>query len=172
MFVCASPKGRANKPFCSGIGFGDWALAGMDETRNVGGLRAQGALHTAVTLCLFTDRRISDDHPLRWLVEDDPRGWWGDGVDVRTDLGEDELGSLLWVLERAPLTVDIERWAKALAEEALTPLIRQGVANRSEVTATAVRARDRMTMEVVLFGQDGKDKYRQQFEIVWKQATA
>jgi hypothetical protein len=34
----------------------------------------------------------------------DPRGWWGDGADVRTDLGETERGLLRWLLARASLS--------------------------------------------------------------------
>lgn len=86
-------------------GDADWAIADATETQNRGGLRAQAALHTAIVLALFTDRRIPDQHPLRkYVAGDDPRGWWGNGADVRADLGEEELGSLLWVFERAVLT--------------------------------------------------------------------
>ena len=86
-------------------GVADWALADPDETQNLGGLRSKAALHSAVVLSLFTDKRIAEDHPLRYLVaSDDPLGWWGYGSDVRADLHETELGSLLWVFERSVLT--------------------------------------------------------------------
>ena len=77
-------------------GFADWAYADRSEASNRGGLQAQAALQTAVILCLFTDRYCPPDHPLAFLLEgDDPRGWWGDGVDVARDQGEAPLGSLL-----------------------------------------------------------------------------
>jgi phage gp46-like protein len=58
-------------------GVADWALADPDETQNLGGLRSKAALHSAVVLSLFTDKRIAEDHPLRYLVaSDDPLGWW------------------------------------------------------------------------------------------------
>jgi hypothetical protein len=64
-------------------GQSDWAIADADEPQNRGGLRAKGALHTAIILSLFTDKRIKPDHPLFYLVEDgDPRGWFGDGEDI------------------------------------------------------------------------------------------
>ena len=99
-------------------GVADWRLAGIDETLNRGGLAAKAGLETAAILCLFTDRRVPPTHPLAYLADGDPRGWWGDGVDVRTDLGEAPLGSFLWLLERAPLTVQgqpVTRWAEQMA---------------------------------------------------------
>lgn len=152
-------------------GRADWALAGGTETRNRGGLRATSALHTAVILALFTDARIPDAHPLRYLAGDDPRGWWGDGVDVRDDLGEAPLGSYLWVLERAPLTNEIRRWAETLATDALAPLIRQRAVVRVEVEATMNETRSRLEMLVRLYGRDGSRAYDQRFEIVWGQLS-
>ncbi|WP_299453392.1 phage GP46 family protein [uncultured Pigmentiphaga sp.] len=146
----------------------DWALAG-GEALNVGGLRARSALETAVVLALFTDRRVPDDHPLRKYADADPRGWWGDGVDVRADLGEEPLGSLLWLLERAALTEDVSRWAKAMAEEALMPLLRQGAAARVEVETSGDAPRGRLDLMVRLYGADGQKIYDRRFEIVWLQ---
>ena len=146
----------------------DWALADGDAL-NVGGLRACSALETAVVLALFTDRRVRDDHPLRKYADADPRGWWGDGVDVRADLGEEPLGSLLWLLERAALTEDVPRWAKAMAEEALMPLLRQGAASRIDVEASARAPDNRLDLMVRLYGADGQKIYDRRFEIVWSQ---
>ncbi|HWL06720.1 MAG TPA: phage GP46 family protein [Xanthobacteraceae bacterium] len=153
-------------------GFADWAVAGPNETLNRGGLQATAALHTAVVLALFTDRRCPDDHPLRKYVGDgDPRGWWGDAVDVRVDLFEDELGSLLWTLERAVLTEDTRRWAQRLAEEALAPLIRQGAVVRIDVQAEARQALNRLNLYVQLYGRDGTRKYEHRFEDIWRQVA-
>jgi phage gp46-like protein len=149
-------------------GRADWALAGPAETLNRGGLRATAALHTAVVIALFTDRRVPDEHPLRWLAGDDPRGWWGDGVLAE---GETELGSLLWLLERAPLTgtFDVPLHAKAFAEEALSPLVAQGVVVRAEVEAAAAELQSRLELVVRLYGRDGGRIYQQKFEVVWDQ---
>jgi phage gp46-like protein len=152
-------------------GAADWALAGADEPRNRGGLRARAALHTNVIICLFTDKRIPSDHPLRYLLEGDPRGWWGDGEDVRTDLHETELGSLLWIFERAPLTEDIRRWVEALAIEALVPLINQGVAVRVDAQAFAQFAIDRLDLAIQLYGRDGTRVFDARFEDIWKQSV-
>lgn len=148
---------------------GDYALADPDERLNRGGLRAKAALETAVVLALFTDRRIPDEHPLRWLAGPDPGGWWGDGVDVREDLGETELGSLLWVLRRAPLTEDIVRWAKAMGDEALAPLVRQRACARAEIAAMRDETRGMLRLTARLYGRDGSKIYDRGFDVVWNQ---
>jgi phage gp46-like protein len=149
-------------------GAADWALAGADELLNRGGLAARQALETAVILALFTDRRVPRTHPLAPLADGDPRGWWGDGVDVRADLGETELGSLLWLLERASLDL-AQRWAPQLALEALAPLKAQGVVVRIDCTAAADELRQRIELTVNLYGRDGARVYDQKFQLVWNQ---
>lgn len=152
-------------------GFADWALAGPDEPQNRGGLRSKAALHTAIIIALFTDRRIEKDHPLAYLVEDgDPRGWFGDGEDIHEDLGEGEMGSLLWVLARAPLTEEIRRWVEALAIEALATLIRQGVAVRIEAQAVAYFAVNRVELAIQIYGRDGSKVYDFKFDDLWRQS--
>ena len=150
-------------------GGADWALAEPDERQNAGGLRAKAALYTAVILALFTDARVPENHPLRYLAGDDPRGWWGDGVDVRGDLGEEPLGSLLWLLERAPLTAQMVRWAETLATDALGPLLRQQAAVRAEVDATGKEGQGSLELLVRLYGRDGTKVYDRRFEIIWTQ---
>jgi phage gp46-like protein len=153
-------------------GQADWAMAGADEPQNRGGLSAKAALHTAVVLSLFTDKRISKDHPLFYLVEDgDPRGWFGDGVDVRADLHEDEMGSLLWVFERAHLNETIRRWVENVTYEALVPLINQGAAVRVDVQAEAQFAINRVNLGVQIYGRDGSKMYDYKFEDIWAQTA-
>lgn len=152
-------------------GFADWALAEPDETQNAGGLRAKASLASAVTLALFTDVRCPDDHPLRYLADgDDLRGWWGDGIDVRADLGEAPLGSLLWLLERAPLTSEIvQRWAPQFVRDALAPLIKRQVCVRIEVETVASEINARLEIYVRLYGRDGTRIFDQRFDVVWQQ---
>ena len=65
----------------------DWTIAS-------GQVETGGDLETAVLVSLFTDRRLPDDAvPVDGST--DRRGWWGD-----TYTG-DQIGSLLWTLERA-----------------------------------------------------------------------
>lgn len=172
-------EGCAPDPFLNwdsiwkpGAGAADWQLADRDETQNVGGLRAKDALHTAVALSLFTDCRVEPDHPLYWLADGDPQGWWGDSVDVNASQNESALGSLLWLLGRAPMTIanqSVADWAKHFAEQALSHLIAQGACVRIEVVAEADESRGRIDLTVRLYGRDGANIYDRKFDLIWKQ---
>lgn len=153
-------------------GIADWRMAGNTQPLNVGGLIAIAGLATATFLCLFTDLRCPAGHPLAYLADGDPRGWWGDGVDVRADLGEAPLGSLLWLLERAPMVAlgtPITTWAQQFATEALAPLLAQGAVVKIVVNATADQAAGRLCLDVQMFGENGTQVYNAQFELLWQQ---
>lgn len=155
-------------------GFADWALADPDETANRGGLRAKAAIDTAVVLLLFTDRRVEPTHPLYWLADGEQRGYFGDGIDVRDDLQEGPLGSHLWLLERAPLTIaglSAAQWAQQFATDALSTLVDQGVAVRIDVSATADERNGRLDLVVDLYGRDGARIYNRNFDVLWKQVA-
>lgn len=149
-------------------GAADWALSDPREAGNRGGLAAADPIATAVILALFTDRRCPDDHPLRRLVEDgDLRGWWGDAVDLREDLGEAPMGSLLWLLERAVADDEMARWARAFAQDALSPLLAAGLFARAEIDARAFPARAAIALSVDLFGRDGARTHALRFDPLW-----
>ncbi|WP_316215051.1 phage GP46 family protein [Bradyrhizobium sp. SZCCHNR2035] len=155
-------------------GVADWAMAEPDETSNHGGLSAKAAIDTAVTLLLFTDKRIDPDHPLYFLADGDARGWWGDGIDVRADLDEGPLGSHLWLLERAPLTIlglPASQWAEQFALEALATLRDQGVCVRIDAQATTNEIEGRIELAVALYGRDGQLAYDRQFDVLWSQVA-
>jgi phage gp46-like protein len=154
------------------LGYADWALAGADEFANRGGLRSTAALETAVVLCLFTDKRVDPDHPLYYLADGDARGYFGDGIDVRSDLNEAALGSHLWLLERAPLTIrglSAGIWAVQFANEALATLKDQGACVRIEVSAEVNELQSRLELSVALFGRDGARIYNRNFDVLWNQ---
>lgn len=102
----------------------DLALAGLD-------LATDDGLKTAVIISLFSDRRAAPDDELPQGL-DDRRGWWGDSF---ADVDGDQLGSRLWLLQRAKRTPDVLRRAVEYVEEALAWLVADGVA--SSVSATA-----------------------------------
>jgi phage gp46-like protein len=154
-------------------GTADWALAGPTETVNVGGLKATEAIETAVTLCLWTDRLCPPDHPLAKYIEaDDPRGWWGDGIDVRADLGETPLGSLLWLLERAAVTPQTVQWTQALALDALAPMLAQDSVSRVDAQASSGPAFNQINLAVQVYGRDGAKVYDRRFDDIWAQLAA
>jgi phage gp46-like protein len=154
----------------------DWVLAqaGTDNL-NVGGLQATSELATAVYLALFTDAYVPPDHPLAYLADGDNRGWWGDGVDVRTDMDEGPLGSWLWLLERAPLVaagVGIDQWAQSFASQALAPLQAQGAVAKITTAAVIDTQNSRLGLSVALYGSDGSRAYSGQFQLAWQQLAA
>ena len=153
-------------------GQADWKIADADEGQNAGGLRAKAALATSVIICLFTDKRISSDHPLAYLVDgEDPRGWWGDGEDIRPELGEREMGSLLWIFERAHLNDTILRYVEAEAIDALATLIFQGAVAKIDVKATRPDNPSRVDLDVQLYGKNGRLIYNSRFEDIWGQSV-
>jgi phage gp46-like protein len=151
-------------------GFADWAIASVAELLNLGGLQATAALESAVIIQLFTDRRLPANHPLRRYVDgDDLRGWWGDGIDVRSDLGESEMGSLLWVLARAPLNEEIRRWAETLASDALQTLVTQKVVARIDVAASIIPQLNQLDLAIKLYRADGSLAVDRRFDDIWGQ---
>jgi phage gp46-like protein len=147
-------------------GFGDWAVAAPGEPLNCGGLRAMRPLSTAVALALFTDKACPANHPLA-PADGDLRGWWGDGVDVRADLGEAPLGSWLWLLERQVLDpAATPRWAISFALDALSPMIGQQSVVNTAAQAYVDRP-SRLDLAVQLYGQDGALIYSQRYNDIW-----
>ncbi|PHQ72405.1 MAG: hypothetical protein COB93_00240 [Sneathiella sp.] len=150
-------------------GYADWALAETDEIGNQVGLRAKAALHTAIILCLFTDKRLpTDQEPTPH--DPDRRGWHGDTYDVRSEKGERDMGSLLWTLERGTLdefnTAEI---AKAYCYEALQTLIDQGVVASFSIDAEVDVIGGLLKIKVDAFSKDGSEQYSQRFGYAWEQ---
>lgn len=96
-----------------------------------GDLKSDGGLQTAVTISLFTDRRVSEEQlpPLAT----DKRGWWGD---MFSEIDQDEIGSRLWTLERSKRTTETLRLYEDYSREALNWMIEDGVAQTITVTAS------------------------------------
>lgn len=140
---------------------GDFALD--DST----GLLARNPIATALVLCLMTDARATPDQ-LRPEHAGDARGWAGDGFDIDAARGETELGSRLWLFRRHELTDVTARQVEDEARRALQTLIRQGVAARIEVRATAQKAEGRMVLDVAVIGRDGRRVADVRFDPLWK----
>lgn len=101
-------------------------------------LREEG-LETAVLMSLFSDRRAEEKDEID--NKNDRRGWWGDQTAGLTD----QIGSRLWIIERAKTTSQTVVLAKQYVKEALQWMLDDGVASKINV----------MTER---FGNPGEDK--------------
>ena len=91
----------------------------------------EDSLATAIVLSLFTDRRATDDDMLPRGVSD-RRGWVGDEF---MGAAGDAWGSGLWLLRAGKVGGDVLEQARFEAQEALAWLVRDGIAERVDVTA-------------------------------------
>lgn len=125
----------------------------IDWLRTAVGIVDEGSdLATAVIVALGTDR-LADANDK--IDGDDRRGWWGD-ADAKVVWDGWEIGSRLWLLERAKITgagaaegATLTR-AEDYAREALMPFLERGIASRMSVRAERV-GRERIDMIVVLY---------------------
>jgi phage gp46-like protein len=116
---------------------------------------------------------VDQTHPLYFLCDGDPRGWWGDGITIDAD--DEPLGSLLWLLERAPMTIaglPASQWAILFASEALQTLKDQGVCARIDVTATQDNVAGMIKLLVKLYARDGTVIFDHQFDLLWSQVAS
>lgn len=115
-------------------------------------LELEDTLQTAIILSLFSDARASADDRLP-LNETNRRGWVGDefmsdGFSDRPD----NWGTLLWLLYIGKVTADVPAKAVFTCKEGLAWLVRDGIADRIEVTAQWVGDRaDRLAIRPQIF---------------------
>jgi phage gp46-like protein len=82
-------------------------------------------------ISLMTDRRARGDDPIPDGT--DPRGWWADAMDGQ------QIGSRLWLLERARNLPEVLRLAEDYIKEALQWLVDDGVAGSITASCSATR---------------------------------
>lgn len=105
---------------------------GFDLIKGVGRLEVDDGLETAVLLSLFTDAPATlDELAAAGLTREQNRGaWWGnDYPDVDGDMG-----SKLWLLERAKRTDETLARARDYATEAVAWMITDGLASQIPIT--------------------------------------
>jgi phage gp46-like protein len=95
-----------------------------------GDLVLDDTLETAVSISLFTDRRVTDEELPKG--QKDKMGWWGD---MFPEVDQDKIGSRLWLLRRAKRTTATLRLFEDYCKEALQWLVEDGVASAVKVTA-------------------------------------
>lgn len=93
------------------------------------GMAARDPLSRAVIISLFSWGRARPDDELPGTAR---MGWWGDSYAPNAG---DRIGSRLWLLARAKITVRTPMLAKEYAEEALAWLVTDGVASQVLVEA-------------------------------------
>lgn len=122
-------------------------------------LSTDEGLQTAVTISLFTDRRVSADELPDG--QSDQRGWWGDALNENND----KIGSKLWILEREKITTEVFEDFKTYCEEALQWMIDDEIAESVVVTVERI---DLYSISVVIEinrPQDERQRYR--FNYLW-----
>jgi phage gp46-like protein len=88
------------------------------------GLEHDPGLTTPVIISIFTDARALDGDEIP-DGSGDPRGWWGD---TYPDVEGHQLGSRLWLLERATSVASTFRFARDRGRDALRWLVEDGIA--------------------------------------------
>ncbi len=93
-------------------------------------LVADNGLETAVTISLFTDRRVNEEELPD--LETDKRGWWGD---VFPEIDQDQIGSRLWTLARSKITNETLSRFNELCKEALDWMQEDGIAGEIAISS-------------------------------------
>lgn len=146
---------------------GDFAIEDDPARQGAGGFRQRAPIASAVIMLLFSDARcaVAD---LKLGLGGDRRGWPGDGFDVRTDLGEAPLGSLLWLRRRSTLVDATPAQIAADALAALQPLVTQRAAAEVKASARILdKALGAVELDVEVIGRDGTQSYAGRFGPLW-----
>lgn len=122
----------------------------LDNTTQLGDIVRGGdnidlddGLDAAVLISLFTHRRAASTDDLPDGPGSDRQGWWGDTYS-RND--GHQIGSRLWLLNRATLSDDTVNQAKSYIEEALQWMINDGLAET--ITVDTFRRGDLLCFQV------------------------
>ena len=115
---------------------------GIDLALELGDLKHDDGLRTAILVSLFSDGRVEVPEDLP-DGETDPRGWWADAYD------DIRMGSLLWTLERGKITGPQIAQIQSSAEAALEWLLRDDLAEEVRVIVTRLGT-DRLFLRVEL----------------------
>ncbi len=151
------PKGQP----CQQNGFDtqDWIADWQLNQR--GAFAGQNALHSAVIMQLFSDRRLPNDQDATLTDPFERGGWWGDYF------APFPLGSYLWTLYRGFLNENTVNLARRYVREALQPLLDQGAAVRQDNIVQIDKLRQYLIIIPRLYAQDGAVLYQQQFQRMW-----
>lgn len=146
---------------------GDWSLTGTGpppnvipdedvvtalEAYNSGGLSNVDPVGTAILLALGSDARLPDYMVGRFgFTIDDQREWHGNTVAVDSASGEEPLGSLLWILKRAPLSNYTAKMAEHFTAMALQTLVRQRIVSQFDIHAEVLKSLGRLSIHIIAY---------------------
>lgn len=106
---------------------------GVDLQLELGDLKRDEGLETAVLISLFTDGRASFENLPTF--EGSRRGWWGDLI---SEVEGSRIGSELWRFYREKITSKTANTIKKIAEDSLQWLVDDGVASQVSVQTSIV----------------------------------
>ncbi len=127
----------------------------IDLAHGMSGLIKEDGLQSAVLISLLTDRRadpddeLPDDDGRPKAIPSDRRGWCGDA------LGDDRIGSRLWLLVREKQTEEVRQRAIFYAKEALQWLIEDRIASKVDIEAEW-EGIGRLNMVITIYLIDGE----------------
>lgn len=100
----------------------------------------ESGLRTAVTISLFTDKRVSENELPEW--EDNKRGFWADAIEGN------KIGSKLWLLNRGK----VDRETKALCQEYALEALQWMIEDRlvRDISAIAYFEDNNLKLEIEL----------------------
>lgn len=142
----------------------DNQAAAPDIAMDGGQLAMDDGLRTAILISLFTDARAAPDDA---LPEDnaDRRGWWGNAYPAITTPRSYELGSRLWLLDRAKTVEQVLAQAKSFAREALQWLLDDAIVTSIEIEAErqTYRGQEVLALGVIVTRPQGPARQRYDF---------
>lgn len=108
----------------------DFGKLNFDLVVDSDDLKTDEGLRTSVIVSLFTDRRVTPEEVP--AEETSRRGWWADQF---SEIEGDQIGSKLWLLRREKQTEQTRKRAQEYAEEALSWMLEDNLAQSVTVEA-------------------------------------
>lgn len=123
-------------------------------------LTADNGLETAVSISLFTDKRVNDEELP--FPETNKRGWWGD---MFPDIDQDQIGSRIWTLDRSKVTTETLNRMNELCKESLNWMIEDGISGEIAINSEYNESKHMITTIEI----SRPDEETQRFSVLWDQ---
>lgn len=123
-------------------------------------LVCEQGLETSVLVSLFCDRQADVDDVLP-TADPDRRGWWGDQFQ---DVENDKIGSREWLVRTGKLLPGLNALREQYADEALSWMLEDGVADGVVATATIEGSLTCLNIEI----QRPSDPVQYRFDALWE----